>query len=410
MTAADKQVVVAGAGASGLMAAISAAREMKKAGRPVSVLVLEGSAKPGRKLLATGNGKCNLTNMNAAPAAYFGSRGAGRVLQAVSPARVRAFFQSLGLLTKADEMGRVYPVNEQAAAVLQCLLHACEELGVEVRCGAALTSVQKEKQGFSLGLSTGEKLTAGRLILACGGKAAPNLGCGDNAPNLAKSLGHTVTQRVPALVRLLAPEVPAALKGVRTKARVTLHLNGAAAGETEGEVIFGAGSLSGICVMQLSRAVACQKGKAALSLDLLPDMEEGALRGFFLRFCEDHPAFPAEKLLDGVLPAKLSTEVLRRCGVKNGTCRELSRKLLGALAHGCKQFELNITGTGDWADAQVTAGGVPLTELSLPQMASRCCPGLFITGELCDVDGDCGGYNLHWAWATGMLAGEAAAR
>lgn len=405
------QVAVVGAGASGLMAAVRAAQEMKKAGRPVSVLVLEGSAKPGRKLLATGNGKCNLTNMNAAPAAYFGSRGAGRVLQTVSPARVRGVFQSLGLLTKADEMGRVYPVNEQAAAVLGCLLTACEELGVEVRCGGAVTSVRREKDGFALGLSTGETLAARRLVMACGGKAAPNLGCGDNAPNLVKSLGHTVTDRAPALVRLLTPEVPAALKGVRAKANVTLFLNNAPAGEAVGEVIFGAGSLSGICVMQLSRAVACQKGSAALALDFLPEMDEGALRGFLLRLCEEHPAFPAARLLDGVLPAKLTTEVLRRCGIRGeGKCKDIPRKQLGALAHGCKAFVLKITGTGDWADAQVTAGGVPLTELSLPQMASRCCPGLFITGELCDVDGDCGGYNLHWAWATGMLAGEAAAR
>jgi len=405
------QLAVVGAGASGLIAAVRAAQEMKKAGQPVSVLVLEGSAKPGRKLLATGNGKCNLTNMNAAPASYFGSRGASRVLQAVSPARVRSYFQALGLLTKEDDMGRVYPVNEQASAVLGCLLNACEELGVEVRCGGAVTALQREKNGFSIKLSTGETLCAARVLLACGGKAAPNLGCGDNAPNLARSLGHTVTERTPALVRLLAPEVPAALKGVRTKAAVTLQLENAPAVSSEGEVIFGAGSVSGICVMQLSRAVAAQKGKTALVLDLLPEMEEGALRGFLLCLCEEHPLLPAARILDGVLPGKLNTEVLRRCGVKtDGLCREIPRKQLASLAHGCKAFALKITGTGDWADAQVTAGGVPLTELSLPQMASRCCPGLFITGELCDVDGDCGGYTLHWAWATGLLAGEAAAR
>ena len=404
------QVAVVGAGASGLMAAVRAAQSMKQAGRLVSVLVLEGCARPGRKLLATGNGKCNLTNMNAGPGAYFGSAGVQRVLQAVPPARVRAVFHSLGLLTRADSEGRVYPVNEQASAVLGCLLNACEELGVEILCGTAVTSVCRKENGFSLGLFNGEERLARRVILACGGKAAPSLGCGDNAPGLVRSLGHMVTPRAPALVRLLAPEVPAALKGVRVRACARLLQNGTLTGETRGEVIFGAGSVSGICIMQLARQVSCGKEKEAqLWLDLLPEMEEEELCAFLAQLCREHPELPAEKLLDGVLSARLAGEVLGRSGIQGGTCGRVTPSQRKAAARHCKAFGLRVTGTGGWADAQVTAGGVPLKELELPRMASRCCPGLYVTGELCDVDGDCGGYNLHWAWATGLLAGDAAA-
>ena len=407
------QVAVVGAGASGLAAAVRCAQVQRETGQKVSVLVLEGSAKPGRKLLATGNGKCNLTNLSAVQAGYHGDvHPAAAVLQACPPARVRAWFRTLGLLTKADEAGRVYPCNEQASAVLDCLCAALEDLGGTLCCGAAVTRICRENDSFALFCGEEQVFHAGRVILAGGGLASPKLGCGSDAAKLAVSLGHTVTPRFPALVRLISPEIPAALKGVRVKTEVSLLDSGKPLAQAAGEAIFGAGSLSGICVMQVSR-LAAQRGKSGgkltLSMDLLPDLQEKALADWMHTLAGAHPAWPAARLLAGVLPTKLGPEVLRRCRVTR-TCGELNRRDLAALAHAVKHFTLKIEGTGNWDDAQVTAGGVPFGELNVPAMASRRCPGLFITGELVNLDGDCGGFNLQWAWATGLSAGEAAAR
>lgn len=405
------QVAVIGAGASGLAAAVRCAQVQHEAGKPVSVLVLEGSAKPGRKLLATGNGKCNLTNLAAAQTGYHGdTHPAAGVLQACPPARVRAWFRSLGLLTKADEAGRVYPCNEQASAVLACLCDALEELGGDLRCEMAVTRLERKNEGFEIGCAN-QNFRARQVILAGGGLAAPKLGCGSDAASLALALGHTVTRRFPALVRLISSKIPAALKGARVKTEVSLLESGKVLAKSSGEAIFGAGSVSGICVMQLSRLAAQREknAKLTLSMDLLPDLQEKALTDWLQMFAGAHTAMPSNRLLTGALPSRLAVEVLHRCRLPR-VCGDCKRRDLAALAYTIKHFTFQIEGVGDWDDAQITAGGVPLGELYLPSMASRRCPGFFITGELCNLDGDCGGFNLQWAWATGLLAGEAAAR
>lgn len=402
------EFAVVGAGASGLMAA----GETAQAG---PTLVLEAKQRPGKKLLATGNGRCNLGNSGASPARYHGDVArAARVLERFPPEKLEQFWRRNGMLCRELDEGRLYPYGMQASSVLECLLRRVQRRGGEILCDFPVEEIRREKGFFALSGPAG-KVRARRVILACGGMAAPALGGNPSGYRLASALGHSCTPLFPSLVPLSTlPERARPLKGARSLAEVSLWAGSRGVASSRGEVQFTGDSLSGICVFELSRAYGeltdAQKREAELSVCLMPEHGPGDIFSF-LRTAASSPLLPAQELLDGMLNRLVAREVLR-AAVRRlpQEASELRPPQLSAIAACVRDFRFPVTGTAGWAHAQVTAGGVPLSEVDVSTMESRLCPGVYLTGELLNVDGDCGGYNLHWAWATGLLAGRSAGK
>lgn len=416
------EIIVVGAGASGLMAALTAAQEQKKAHRPVSVALLEAAAKPGRKLLATGNGRCNLTNMNLENARFHGDvQLAEAVLGKYSPQAVIRRFMSLGLLCREEEQGRVYPNSGQAASVLSVLLSHLEELGVPILCGQKVERIQQESSRFFLKTAEGIGFAAQKVILAVSGKAAPQLGSDGSGLRLAGELGHSHTPCWEALVPVICQSGDLkAMQGMRCRGKVSLLGDGVVLGEETGEIQFTDYGLSGICVFQLSRmasewvqqktVLGKRTGSLVFSLDLLPDVSQEELQAMLQYRKRILPGSPATEAVSGILNLRVGERLVRQVLKDTGkTMAELSSHELEKIAYGVKNACFPVKGVQDWSRAQVTAGGIPLREVFPDTLESRCTRGLYLCGELLNVDGDCGGYNLHWAWASGMAAGKAAA-
>lgn len=408
------EIAVVGAGASGLMAAHAAAKSMKDQGKQVSVVLLEGNPKPGKKLLATGNGRCNLTNMDISAVHYHGDAAlAAPVLEECPSDRILEEFEKLGLLCRADSEGRVYPRNLQAAAVLQALRESCEAQGVVLRCDSGVTEMVPQEGGFRLELKTGETLWASRCVVACGGKASPKHSWEEGGFGLVAKLGHSLTELRPSLTYLKSPKkCLRSLKGMRVKALASLWVQGEKLYEERGEVLFGDGSLSGICLFNLSARMPQELSQEVeVVLDLLEEMDYRQVLSYLERQVKTHPGYPAWELFAGVLNLRAGEELMKELSVpREAVFQDLSRQQLRKAAGLAKSWRFPVIGTGDWESAQVTRGGVPLREVDLTTMESKKRRGLYLVGELLDLDGDCGGYNLHWAWATGLKAGQAAAR
>ena len=401
------KVAVVGAGASGLMAALHAAAGLKK---PGAVLLLEGNPKPGNKLLATGKGRCNLTNLDISPGHYHGDPVPQGLWRRFSGETILAQFHQLGLLTRQGTEGRMYPNSLQAASVVHALCGACAQAGVETLCGYLVEGLAPVRGGYLLTGPGGQEVFAQRVVLSCGGKASPRLSAGEGY-RLAQGLGHTPTGLAPSLVGLrVGKKLPRALKGLRCRARAALTQNGRELYGESGEVIFGTETVSGICVMNLTARLRglSQKG-LALSLDLLEDMGAEELLAYLEKRKSLWPQRPAGELLAGALPLGLGWELVKAAGMDpDRALSAVTEKELAQAAGKVKGFRLEILGPDGWENAQATAGGVPLCQVDLATLESKLAPGVYLTGELLNVDGDCGGYNLHWAWVTGILAGQAA--
>lgn len=410
-------IVILGGGAAGLMAACTAAQN-KNAG---AILVVEGNQKLGRKLLATGNGRCNLTNMHVSPAHYHGDvRAIVPLLSEYTPEKIRSVFRTLGLMTRADSEGRVYPHNLQAAAVLAILRDYAAEHGVQFLLERTAVSVQKLKKGFRVRLSDGEEIEAAKCILACGGAASPKHSCSDGY-TLAKEMGHSVTPLYPALTQLICKEKLKSVSGARCPAEATLLADDQPVYSESGEVQFTDNSLSGICIFGLSLyagecfATGKIRGKAyktlSVRLDCLPDLSFRELADYLLEIRANFPNRPAGDLLTGLMHMKVGFLLIQLAGIDpNRPAKLIPQGQIQKLASLIKGWKLSITGTKGWNDAQVTAGGIPLSEVNTETMESKKTPGLYLTGEMLNIHGDCGGYNLHFAWSTGCAAGADAAR
>lgn len=407
-------IAVVGGGASGLTAALSASIRTEQMKQPLRVVLLEGNARVGKKLLATGNGRCNLTNRGVSPAHYHGDRKlAASVLEQYPSKRIIEFFQELGLLCRELDEGRVYPYSLQAASVLDILRQQAEQYGVEMLCDCPVSRAVRQKNGFTL-FSNERTIQARRVILATGGLAYPQLGANDSGHRMAKELGHSVTPLYPALVQMKTESKRAKpLKGMRSMAEAVLWCDGKELQKSAGEVQFTEHGLSGICIFELSRKVEPllqKKRKIEVSLDLLPEYTEQSIFQILCKTAEKLPKLPGIDLMGGLLNKMVGREILRLAvpnlpqaayGFRTGQLRAAARM--------AKMFCFPITGVMPWSSAQVTAGGIPLQELCMNTMESNRCKGLYLTGELLNVDGDCGGFNLHWAWSTGLIAGNSCA-
>ena len=405
-------IVIIGGGAAGLMAAVAAAQ----AGAWVTVL--ERGDRVGRKLLATGNGRCNLTNLNARPCHYHsvdsgGAELAGAVLERFPPRAVLAMFESLGLLWREEEEGRVYPRSGQASAVLDALRFACNRLGVEIRCGQEARALTRTPTGFSLSLADGQALSAGRVIVAAGGKASPRLGSDGGGYGLLTALGHTLTPCYPALVQLrCATAGLQALKGLRAQAEATLFVDHKPAHTERGEVLFTDYGLSGIAALSLARDAgpALAAGRSVqVRLALLPELDEEARASLICRRRTLFSGIAAGQFATGMLPRRIGETLCLAAGIPlQLPFGGITETQAGALAALLGDWRFAVSGLQPFAHAQVTAGGIDAKDFATATMESLLAPGLYAAGEVLDVDGDCGGFNLQFAWASGLLAGRAA--
>lgn len=406
-------IAVIGGGAAGLAAAVAAAQECVDNHIHAKIAILEANSRIGKKLLATGNGRCNLTNLGVAATHYHGDteRCAG-LLKEYSPQVIMNFFADLGLLCKVQDEGRVYPYNAQAAAVLDILRYRMESLQVQSICDFKVSSVRKTNAGFEIS-SVSNTVCARRVIFATGGMAYPQLGSDGSGFSILASLGHSCTKLFPALVQVRTePRRAKPLKGARSTAGALLFANGEPVKTVNGEVQFTENGLSGICIFELSRLIGelGAKNTIEISLDLMPEYTEQQILKMLLHTAKKLTSLPAGELLSGCLNKLIGREIMREAlpCVPKLAC-DFTKKELQRVAHTVKDFRFKATGTMPWKDAQITAGGVPLDETD-DNLQSKYCPGLYLAGELLNMDGDCGGFNLHWAWSTGIASGRAAAQ
>ena len=396
-------VMIVGGGASGLTAACALALRGRR------VVLLEKQARVGRKLLSTGNGRCNLTHLNAGADAYHGSRQAARAaLKAWPPKRVTAFFDGLGVPCVADGAGRVYPMSRQAASVLDALRLRCDEAGVETRTGFDVAALTYQNGAFEAAARGGESVRARCALVCTGGLAAPKLGASGAGYGLLEGFGHRITPRFPAIAALKTPPGPVrGLKGIRAEGEVALLVDGETARAERGEVLFSDTGVSGIAAMQLARAaneaLRAQR-RCDVRLNFAPDTDA---RDLLRRRAEQLPQRAAEDFLNGVVPRRLGQALAGVAGIAPGAAAgTLTRAQLDKLAAALTAWTLPVTGTQGFDQAQVTAGGADLRDFDIRAMRSLRAPGLFAAGEVLDVDGDCGGFNLQWAFASALMAAD----
>lgn len=399
--------VILGGGAGGLCAAAALGR------RGLRVTVVERLPRVGKKLLATGNGRCNLSNLDMQPSHYGKAAPfVERVYAAVPPEEVAAFFASLGLMTAVED-GRIYPRTMAASAVLDVLRMACERYAVSMLTDTEVVALSPSRRGgWSVQLADGSGLFAPHVVAAMGGSAAPSMGTDGTGARLMQALGHEITPLYPALVQLRCSH-PAlkGLKGIRTQAELTLMIDGRAVLRETGELLLTDYGVSGVCVFQLSReaAPALAQGRSVrLAVNFLPEIPS-LLPWLDARIRQLAPA-SLLALTTGVLPRLLAQTVIREARLSPDMPAEaLSESEKQALCGALSAFPLVVTGTQGFANAQVTRGGVSLADVDPSTMASRLFDGLHIIGELLDVDGPCGGYNLHFAFAGALAAAKAIA-
>ncbi len=388
------KILIIGGGASGMMAALTASNQPEN-----QVVLVERQSRMGRKLLATGNGRCNLTNVHLDPSHYYGEQRefCTYCLEQFGTQETLAFFRSLGLLTVTESSGRVYPYSDSANSVLDVLRLPLEQrANVEILAGREILSLKKKKDLF-YAKTAEEEFTAHAVIICAGGLAGSKLGGTEMGYKLLSSFGHGRTKLYPSLVQMKTDtNLVRSLKGVRCEARVKYGRIVKC-----GELQFTDYGVSGPVIFELSRGAV----GGELEIDLLPDLTEGEIMEFLRERIASMPELKAEDLLTGLLHNRLGRTIVRGCGISLEQPLQ-SVYALDRVVSMCKSLTLNVLGTMGMEQAQVTAGGIRTEEFDPRTLESRLCPGLYAAGEVLDIDGDCGGYNLQWAWSSGHLAGE----
>ncbi len=391
------RVLIIGGGASGMMAALTASEKADN-----KVLILERQARMARKLLATGNGRCNLTNRNLTAENYHGQqpRFCAYALKEFGVEDTLACFRSLGLLTVTEDSGRVYPRSDSANSVADVLRLPLEQReNVTILTCAEVKTLQRLNGEF-VAVAGDTAYHADRVIVCAGGCAGGKLGGTDLGYKLLSSFGHTRTKLLPALVQLRTDTTfVRSLKGVRCEAEVR-H----AGQKRTGEIQFTDYGVSGPLIFELS---AYAKPEEDLIVDFLPELSENEINDMLLHRCRTMQELKAEDLLTGMLHNRLGRTILRSAGFSlELPCGAFAQAELEQIAKQIKNFRIRVLGTMGMDGAQVTAGGVRTEEFDETTMESKLCRGLYAAGEVLDIDGDCGGYNLQWAWSSGRLAGQ----
>ena len=408
-------ILILGGGAAGLAAALAAAQSAPAA----QVIVLERNPKPGKKLLATGNGRCNLDNTGIAPELYFTADPAALrpLLDTVNTADPLRWFRALGLYTRTDEAGRVYPYSNQAADVLALLEHHLAQHHVQLRTGCTVRTLSQSRSGYAVQFETAEgsteTLRADAVICAMGGEAGPQFGTDGFGTRFAAQCGGKLEPLYPCLTALQTAKPNRSLAGIRAKAAATLldldrHCTVAV---ENGEVQFTDYGLSGICIMQLSGHLAPGRGpkRPAVELDLFPMLDETALTALFAARVPLLPGKAPADFWTGLLNPKLGRALWAAAKLPEKPVDTLPDAAWQVLANAAKHWLFEGLTPCGWKQAQTTGGGLSLTEVT-PSFQFKGCPGLYFVGEPLDCAGSCGGFNLHWAFGSGIAAGRDAVR
>lgn len=396
-----KKLAIIGAGASGLCAATEAWIENPN----IAIILFDRMSKAGKKILATGNGRCNFTNEDLSPSHFYGNTEFLNSILNSQFSDTEDFFKNSGILPYKED-GRVYPRSQQASTVRDALLTKIESSNITVKTDCPVTEISRGKSDFNI---NGELFDA--VIICGGGKAASVHGSDGSCYKIAKSFGHSITPLYPALCGLVTKDKDLnLLKGVRAECTAELYSNEKLLGRESGEVQFTDKAISGIPVMNLSHL--CENKKdLKIRLDLCPEINENALFSHIKTCTENSPDTEYEVVLNGIVNLKLAFAVMNRAGIKPRTlCKNLKDSQLKASLKVIKCFEINIASARGFDNAQVTKGGINTSEISPETMMSKKVDGLFFCGEILDIHGDCGGYNLHLAFTTGRIAGNSAGK
>lgn len=394
-----KTLAVIGGGAAGIISVIEAQTQYPD----LNITIFERMPKLCKKLLVTGNGRCNFTNEDLSLKHFYGDNDFLKQVLTSVHADSENYFRSLGVLSYHED-GRIYPRAQQSAAVRDALLNKIDKSKVDIRLDTPVTSIKPCKNHF---LVNGETFDA--VIVAGGGKASPVQGSDGSCFELLSQLNHTTTRLYPALCGLKTNDKCInMLKGVRTEALASLYSDNRLLGEEEGEIQFTEKAISGIPVMNLSHLCKDYNNLKAI-MDLCHEISAEELTEHFKEMKSLSPLTDTEQILSGVVNIKLGYAVMNKANIKPNTkAGKLTTKDISKLVNSLKCFELPITGTKDFSNAQITCGGIKTDEIHADTMMSRLHEGLFICGEILDIHGDCGGYNLHLAWTTGRIAGFSA--
>ena len=375
------------------------------------VTLYERQARVGRKLMATGNGRCNLTNTGAGPSNYHGEAPdfVRPALEAFPSEAALDFFRGLGLLAREEWGGRVYPLSNSANSVVDVLRQALDAAGVELIAGDRVRELRRAGSGYSVTTESGDKRSFDAVVVACGGLAGEKLGGGRDGYELLKALGHTRTALRPALVQITTePMYPRSLKGIKADCALRVLSRGRLLASSCGELLFTETGVSGPAAFDVSRAVSeAGDAKMELEIDFLRDYTSEEVLAHLQNRVKTAPELPASELLTGSVHNRLGRMLIKYADVEAvAPLSALSERELRTVAAAYKRFKLPVRGTEGFANAQVTAGGIRTSEFDPRTLESRLCPRLFACGEVLDIDGDCGGYNLQWAWSSGVLAGH----
>lgn len=402
-----RTVAVIGGGASGMMAAVTAASEGAR------VILLEHKDRIGKKILSTGNGRCNFTNIHQEPICYHSEDPLfpWEVVERFNAQAVISFFLQLGVYSK-NRNGYIYPNSDQASAVLDAFRMELDRLKVEIRTGVECREIRPGKKGFTV-LTDQEPVRADRVILCAGSKAAPTTGSDGSGYDLAKKLGHRILPVLPALTALKCEEkFFKSIAGVRANGSVSIWSGGECIAKDTGEIQLTDYGISGIPVFQVSRYASkllYEKKEMDAVLDFMPDFTKEQTNAFLRARAKTRPDKSAEMFLIGLFHKKLCDLWIRLSEIpRQRKAGELTEDEIARLTSLIKEFRVRVRETNPYDKAQVCCGGVDTREVNPETLESVYVPGVYFAGEILDVDGMCGGYNLTFAWASGYVAGKAA--
>jgi predicted Rossmann fold flavoprotein len=404
-------IAIVGAGAAGLATAISAARRDPNR----SIVVLDGAAKVGAKILVAGGGRCNVTNAVVTPDDFNGgSRSAiRRVLSAFPVERTVAFFREIGAPLHEEEHGKLFPDTNRARTVLDALLNETNRRGVRILAGRRVLSIERRNGQFELTCSSGTAMAAGKVVLATGGLSLPKTGSDGAGYQFARQLGHSLVPTTPALVPLILDGgFHAPLSGIAEEAEITVRVEGRKPARLRGSMLWTHFGVSGPVVLDVSRTwhrARLEGLRVTVSANLLPGYDFASAEQRLIALASSQPRTQLDHAVATLLPARVATAILDRLAISGQIAmahlaREDRRRLVGALL----AWPLPVRDSRGYPYAEVTAGGVPLDEIDPNTLASRKCPGLHLVGEILDVDGRIGGFNFQWAWSSGWVAGASA--
>ena len=402
------EIAVIGGGASGLMAAITA----KKLGK--EVIILERKDRILKKVLITGNGRCNITNVNANISNYFGKNisSVENILNRFTPQDTMDFFNELGIVCNEENRGKVYPLSGQASSVVDALRFEAEKLGIKIETEFYVRKIEKDGFKFRIYSEDRKKIEAGRVILAAGGQSYPELGSNGSGFELAKELGHSVTRLSPSIVQLKTEKHQVkGLQGIKTDVAVTAYGDNKKICTYNGELLFTDYGISGNVVFNISFVMPLYKN-VEFEIDFMEKFDYNELYEILKERKRILSHLTMENYFNGMINKKLGQFLSKVSGIEklSKPVKDLNDSDIRKLCTVLKKYRVKILETTGFKNAQVTAGGVSLDEVNAETLESKIVKGLYFSGEVLDVYGECGGFNLQWAWASGYIAGENVAK